>query len=300
MRNSIKLPSRRRSGVSIRRLGLNRVRASVIFHFSFFILPWLAWAYPPAPDAIIYGMVKDQNGMPLTDPTDQVILQNAAGVQVVGTVQPGLAIGVNYLVHVPMDGATLGSLYAANAQVVGNHYKLYVSVNTTTNLPIEMTGAWSVLGLSASQTRQNLTLGTDANGDGIPDAWEQAFLASLGVNLSLAGINPNTDYAHNGRTLLQEYLLGDYPFNPGYNFGVTLVSQNAGSAVLAFTTMTGRSYMVSGSADLQNWMPLAFTIPAQATTPTTSYYAQSIQPLQLQTVQPTNSPTVQFFRLQLQ
>jgi hypothetical protein len=277
-----------------------RAWASVILHFTFCILPWLAWAYPPAPDAIIYGMVKDQNGMPLTDPTDQVILQNAAGAQVVGAVQPGLAIGINYVVHVPMDAGTLGTLYAPNAQVVGNQYKLYVSVNTTTNLPIEMSGSWSILGASASQTRQNLTLGTDANGDGIPDAWEQAFLASIGVNIPLASINPNADYAHDGRTLQQEYLLGDYPFNPGYNFAVTLVSQNAGSAVLAFTTMTGRSYTVSGSADLQNWTPLAFTIPALGTSPSTAYYAPSIQPLQIQTLQPTNSPTVQFFRLQLQ
>jgi hypothetical protein len=145
-----------------------------------------------------------------------------------------------------------------------------------------------------------LTLGTDANGDGIPDAWEQAFLASIGVNVPLSSINPNTDYAHNGRTLLQEYLLGDYPFNPGYNFAVTLVSQSGGSAVLAFTSMTGRSYSVFGSADLQNWTPLSFTIPAQGTAPSTAYYAPGIQPLQIQTIQPTNSPTVLFFRLQLQ
>lgn len=300
MKTPAHLRSRFRTGILPRHLRACRVLAAIGLPVALCLAPSLAWAYPPAPDAIIYGLVKDQNGMPLMDPNDQVILQNAAGVQVVGTIQPSLAIGVNYALHVPMDAATVGTLYAPNAQLAGNQYKLYVSVNTTTNLPIEMTGSWSVLGNPASQARQNLTLGVDANGDGIPDAWETSFLASIGVNIPLSSINPNTDYAHNGRTLRQEFLLGDYPFNPGYNFTVTLVSQNSGSAVLAFTTMTGRTYTVLGSADLQNWMPLSFTIPSQGTPAGTSYFAPSIQPLEIQTLQPTNAPTMQFFRLQLQ
>jgi hypothetical protein len=157
-----------------------------------------------------------------------------------------------------------------------------------------------VLGIPASQTLQNLTLGTDANGDGIPDQWETNFLASLGLNIPLSSINPNKDYSGDGRTLRQEYLLGDYPFNPGYNFKVSIVSQNAGSAVIAFTTMTARTYTVSGSSDLQNWTPVSFTVPANGSAVMTSYYASTIQPLQIQTVQPTNAPAEQFFRLQLQ
>ena len=260
-----------------------------------------ARAFPPAPDAVIYGLVKDQYGTPLTDADDQVILQNAAGVQVVGNIQPGLAIGVNYSLNVPMDAGTAGGLYTANAQLTGNQYKLYVSVGATTNLPIEMTGGWSVLGKPASSTRQDLTLGGDANGDGIPDSWEQQFLASLGLNIALASINPNADYAHDGRTLKQEYLLGNFPYNPGDNFGVQILSQTNGSVVLAFTTMTGRTYTAYGSPDLQNWTTLSFTIPAQGGLGTmASYYSSVIAPIQIQTVQPTNAPAMQFFRLSLQ
>jgi len=261
----------------------------------------VARAFPPAPDAIIYGMVKDQYGTPLTVASDQVILQTPGGVQVVGNIQPGLAIGVNYALNVPMDAGTVPGLSTPNAQLPGNQYKLYVSVGSTTNLPVEMEGAWSVIGLPASSTRQDLTLGTDSTGDGIPDAWIQQFLASLGLNIALANVNPNADYAHDGRTLKQEYLLGDYPYNPGYNFNVQILSQTNGSVVLAFTTMTGRTYLAYGSTDLQNWTPLSFTIPAQAGLGTmASYYASVIAPLQIQTVQPTNAPPMQFFRLSLQ
>jgi hypothetical protein len=145
-----------------------------------------------------------------------------------------------------------------------------------------------------------LTVGVDSNGDGIPDAWELLFFQEIGTNVALANINPNADYAHDGRTLWQEYLLGNYPFNPGNNFAVKIVSQNAGSAVLAFTTMTGRTYTAFGSADLQNWTALSFTIPSAGPAVTTSYYAANIQPVQIQTVQPASGPQMQFFRLQLQ
>lgn len=263
------------------------------------IFPWLAQAFPPAPNALIYGMVKDQYGTPLTAGA-HVLLQAPGGVQVVGAVQPGLAVGVNYSVSVAMDAGTAGALYSANVVVPGTAYRLSVVTGTTTNLPLEMAATRPQMGLPASLSRQDLTLGVDANGDGIPDAWEEVFLSELGVSLALAQIDPNADYGRDGRTLRQEYLLGNYPFNPGDHFQVQLVSQNAGSAVLAFTTMTGRAYSAVGSSDLQTWTPLAFTIPATGPAVLSYYTATTIQPLQIQTVPPTNGPTPLFFRLQLQ
>jgi hypothetical protein len=245
-------------------------------------------------------MVKDQYGTPLMNPADEVVLQTPGGVQVAATVQPNLAIGVNYAVHVPMDSGTFGSPYVTNALSAAAPYKLYVCVGGVTNLPLEMIGAYPLLGAPAQMTLQNLTLGTDANGDGIPDAWEALFFQEIGTNVNLANVNPNADYARDGRTLMQEYLLGNYPYNPGDNFSVKIVSQNAGSAVLAFTSMTGRTYAAFGSADLKNWTPLSFTVPAAGPVAATSYYASTIQPVQIQTIQPANGPQMQFFRLQLQ
>jgi len=259
-----------------------------------------AYGFPPAPDGVIYGLVKDQYGTPLSNSGDQVILQTPAGVQVTCNIQSGLAVGVNYALSVPMDFGVSPDPYAPDALFAGAQYKLYVTVATTTNLPIEMTGTNRVLGAPAQQTQQDLTLGADANGDGIPDAWEQLFLSEIGKNLPLASINPNADYARDGRTLEQEYLLGNYPFNPTNSFNVQLVSHHAGSAVLAFTTITGRDYAVLGSPDLKHWTPVAFTIPATGAPAATSYYAPKIQRLQIQTVQPANAPVMQFFRLQLQ
>src|SRR5271167_2068324 len=66
----------------------------------------LAWpaarAYPPAPDVLIYGIVKDEYGNPLANTSDMVILQTPSGVQVAAPIQPNLAIGVNFAINVPM------------------------------------------------------------------------------------------------------------------------------------------------------------------------------------------------------
>ena len=272
----------------------------ILYSLAFSLLSVRVLAFPPAPDGIIYGMVKDQFGTPLTVSGDQVILQTPGGVQVVGTIQPGLAVGINYELNVPMDAGTFGGPYNASALLAGAQYKLYVVVGSSTNLPMEMTGAYSVLGIPAALTRQDLTIGSDSNGDGIPDSWETLFLSEVGANVTLAQINPNADYAHDGRTLKQEYLLGDYPYDPGYNFSVQILSQTGGSALLAFTAMTGRTYSVNGSSDLKNWTPVAFAIPANGPVTMTSFYSSQVQPLQFQTIQPTNGPILQFFQFELQ
>lgn len=257
-----------------------------------------AQAFPPAPDTIIYGMVKDQYGTPLMNQADQVILQTQSGTQIAAAIQPNLAVGVNYELHVPMDAGTFGAAYSSNALLTATPYKLYVIVGGVTNLPIEMIAASPSLAKPAQMTSQNLTLGTDANGDGIPDAWEALFFQEIGTNVT--NINPNADYANDGRTLMQEYLLGNYPYNPTNQFVVTMVGQSAGSAVLSFTTMTGRTYTAYGSPDLQNWTPLSFSIPSAGTVPAASYFAPNIQAIQIQTVQPAGAPQMQFFRVQLQ
>jgi hypothetical protein len=225
-------------------------------------LAFSARAFPPAPDTVIYGIVKDQYGTPLMNQADEVILQAPSGTQVAVTIQPNLAVGVNYALHVHMDAGTFGAAYSSNALLTATPYLLYVVVGGVTNLPMAL------------------------------------FFQDIGTNVT--NINPNADYAHDGRTLMQEYLLGNYPYNPTDHFSVKMVSQNAGSAVLAFTTMTGRTYTAYGSADLQNWTPLSFNVPSAGTVASASYFAQNIQAIQIQTVQPAGAPQFQFFRVQLQ
>ena len=260
--------------------------------------PPAALAYPPAPDNVIYGLAKDQYGNPLSNPADLVILQTTNGIQVAANIQPNLAIGVNYMVRVPMDAGSIPPPYVSNALTAGAQFQLYVVVNSATNLPIEMQDGYLTLGASSQHLMQNLTLGQGLGDSGVPLAWAEAFLASLGLNIPGASINPYAVYTQDGRTLQQEYLLGNFPYQTNA-FSVRIISQSAGSAALSFTTAAGHTYTASGSPDLINWTPLSFTIPAIGPAVLTYYPATTNQLIQIQTIPPAPAPQVQFFRLQL-
>ncbi len=263
-----------------------------------FLSPLAAWAYPPAPDILIYGLAKDQYGNPLANPADTVVLQTSTGMQVVANIQPNLAVGINYAVQVPMDAGSIPQPYVSNALTTGTQFQLLVVVNSATNVPIEMQGTNLTLGAPSQLLVQNLTLGQGLGASGVPLAWAEAFLASLGLNVSAGSINPYGVYTSDGRTLQQEYLLENFPYQTNA-FSVNIVSQSAGSAVLSFTTAPGRTYTASGSSDLKNWTPLSFSIPAAGPTMLTSYYSSTNHLLQIQTIPPDSTPPVQFFRLQL-
>ncbi len=265
-------------------------------------LPAPALAYPPAPHHVIYGLIRDDFGTPLMTPRAQVVLETPGGVQIAATLTPGQAPGVNYQLQVPMDAGITPDPYEPTALTASAAFKLYVVIGQVTNLPIQMAGNFALLGQPGKQTRIDLTVGVDSNGDGIPDAWEMAYLAAIGSNLSLANVNANSVLGPDGLTLLQEYLAGYYPFDPADTFLLKLVDVHGGSPILQFTAITGRSYTLLGSADLNTWAPLSFLIPSEgANGPTHSVFvAPSVQTLQLQALQPAAGPQMHYFRLMLQ
>ncbi len=260
-----------------------------------------ALAFPPAPYHLIYGMVRDQYGTPLTVPQDQILLETQSGVTLPVNITPGMAAGINYEIKVPMDAGLTSDLYQANALLYATPFQMYVVIGTTTNIPLQTLTNHMALGEPGQSTRVDLTLGVDSNGDGIPDAWEEAFLASLGLNIPLSALNPNLDLAHDGRTLLQEFLLGDYPFDPNQQFQVSIVGMNGTAPIVDFPTMTGRSYILLGSPDNKNWEPLPFNLPTDAPGTThTFYYAPSIGTAEVQVIPPAGATNGLFIKMLLQ
>ena len=263
-------------------------------------LPQAALAFPPAPHHVIYGLIKDQYGTPLMTDQAQVILITPTGVQLMTTVVPELGFQINYQLEVPMDAGLTADPYEPNALMAGANFSMLVVLGGTTNLPIQMAGNLAQLGQPGQQNRIDLTLGVDANGDGIPDAWELAYLSELGSSLGLANINANSRIGPNGLTLLQEFLAGYYPYDPTDTFTLQLLSVSGGSALVQFTATTGRYYSLLGSGDLRSWVPLSFRLPAEGPSgPIHSYYySSSIQTLQLQSLPPgaSSPPTLGFNR----
>ncbi|MGD0260172.1 MAG: hypothetical protein ABSD29_10155 [Verrucomicrobiota bacterium] len=262
-----------------------------------------ARAYPPGPYHVLYGTVRDQYGTPLSSAQAQIVLQTPAGLQFCAPVVPGISIpGVNYLLRVPLDSGVTPDLYQPNVLVPAAPFKLVVVIGTVTNLPIQMTGTNFALGSWAMSTRVDLTLGVDSNGDGLPDAWEYAFLAAIGATNTLASLHANSVLTPDGLTLAQEFLLGTAVFDPDDPLKITFLGFNGASPVLQFPTLSGRSYTVRMSTNLKNWSLAAFNLASDAPdAPARSVcIAPSTAIIQVYVAPPPAGTTKQFYQIQVQ
>src|SRR4029434_45759 len=134
---------------------------------------------------------------------------------------------VNYRLEVPMDSGTAPDLYQPTALRPFFQYRLKVVIGQTVYLPIEMGGHFAQSGQPSQKTRIDLTLGVDSDGDGLPDAWEQALIAIYGGTLD--SVWPQDDADGDGISNLDEYLAGTYAFDPSDGFRLTLTGVVAGA-----------------------------------------------------------------------
>ena len=270
-----------------------------ILSFAIGLFCFTALAYPPAPYHTIYGIVRDQYGTPFVSTDVRILLVASNGTSVLAQLSPGISPGVNYQLNVTMDAGLTPIPYKPTAYAAAAPFKLFVVLGGITNTPIEMSGDFSHLGEPSQSSRLDLTLGVDANGDGIPDAWELAILGELGSSLTLNQINANSQLFGDSRTLLQAYLAGGDPL-AGSSLALTLVSYNAGAPLLQFPALAGHSYTLLRSADLQHWTNASFTIPALGSATYTFYTENNAESLQVQLILPVPAPAAQFFRVQQQ
>ena len=253
-------------------------------------------AFPPAPHHLVHGTVRDELGHPLSPHSAEVILETSSGRKIVTRISKGLEPGVNYEIGVPMDAGITADLYKPTALRPAIPFKIRVRIGQTSYLPIEMTGDFAHLGEPGQRTRLNLTLGEDADGDGIPDAWERL---AQGAGGSLADFRPGDDLDGDGLSNLDEYLAGTYALDPADGFTLKILPNPADQTVLEFTAIRGRTYTVLGSADLQNWSPVAFRLRGATTPPAATYQATDVRPIQVET-DPGTSRELRFFKLVVQ
>ena len=266
------------------------------------LLPSASRAFPPAPPHVIYGQVRDQYGVPLSLANAQIIfsVEGTNGVQITGSIVPNLEPGVNYRLSLPMDSGIAPDLYKPTALMPTVPFRIRVKIGSTTYLPMEMSVNYANLGKPAQSTRIDLTLGVDANGDGLPDAWQQLLIAMLGPS---ALIGPNDDADGDGISNLDEYLTGTYAFDPASGFRLELVRGAGGTPLLEFMVIISRTYTVFGSTNLQTWSPLEFKIPADGPGAPSlpNYHAADVHILQGEPILPPGLPASRhFFKVQVQ
>lgn len=217
-------------------------------------------AFPPAPHHVIFGLVRDQIGNPLTSSTAQVTMTVSSGASLMDLVVPNLEPGANYRLQVPMDSGLTSDLYQASALLPAVPFKLSVKVGSVTYVPMEMKGDYAVLGQPGEMTRIDLTLGVDSDNDGLPDAWEQAAFRQLGMTWKAGALNPNAMYPGTGLTFAQVYVAGTYSYAPKDGFVLNMTGVVNDKVQLAFTAVKGRGYTIESAATLGSFVPVNFRL----------------------------------------
>ncbi len=220
-------------------------------------------AFPPAPYHTVHGLVRDEQGRPLASQEGTVHLLGASNQQIVyAPVGAAVGPGENYILRVPIDSATDARLYQVNATRPALPFTIRVVIKGVVHVPIEMTGATWTMGKAAQNTRLDLTLGVDSDGDGLPDAWEQRLIDSdeSGRLKSLADVRPEDDADSDGFTNLQEYLIGTYALDLLDALKLEVVATTEEATQLEFTAITGRSYRLRSSTDAVTWTHESFAI----------------------------------------
>ncbi len=261
----------------------------------------LAQAFPPALPHTIYGMARDEYGNPLrTNAT--IILTTSAGVSVSCVVDPEDEPGVNFRLTVPLDSGVKSDIYKNGVLQPAVPFRIRVSINNATFLPLEMAGDYSLLGQPGKKTRIDLTLGEDTNGNGLPDAWERAIIAARGWNLGLNGLDANSSPGKNGVSLLQEYVAGTYGFEDGNGLNLAIARVESGTPVLEFLAVRGRTYTIVGSASLKTWAPIPFRVllPDGGGESVSSYLSTEVRLLQVAVPAPATGAAPLFYKLQIQ
>jgi len=221
-----------------------------------------AMAYPPAPDHVIFGTVRDEKGKILGIGEGIVIAYSGSteivriGTNVLGDDR------TNFILRIPIDSGRMGSPYKATALLPASPITFRVMIGGVANVPIEVSRIPFSVGTPGGRTRIDLTLGVATDDDGLPHAWERTLLDrdNSGRLRTLADVRPGDDSDNDGLTNLQEFLLGTYALDKLDGLALSIVAVENGRARLRFATIPGRTYSIKSSTDLNSWNSQEFSL----------------------------------------
>jgi len=226
-----------------------------------------AQAFPPAPNYTIYGLVRDQVGATLSvDGAEIILLRDNVEIGR-APIFKDLRLDSNYELNIRIDQTNSGTrVYSTKAVAPQGLYSLKVVMNGQTFLPIEAKGTLRV-GNGGERVRLDLSLGLDANNDGLPDAWQEWVLYQAGRRPGQAGwdislVTKNGDFDGDGISNFIEYLAGTFAGDATERFELRLTNKTSTYVSFEFYAITGKVYGIEQSTNLQTWtsVPLAATV----------------------------------------
>ena len=221
----------------------------------------------PKPPVVTYGLIRDEYGVPLAadakavarlvreaEPEGRIYAQSA--------IEANVYLGMNYRLSLEIDSS---GPVRSRAATVGTMMRVQAIVEDVDE-GLSPSPTWATPAAGTLQ-RRDYTLGEDADGDGLPDAWELWTMelnpraGEAGEPDDLASFKPDADSDRDGMSNLQEFLAGTDPFSATDLFSIVGFEPvpGTGLAALTFKTSVDRLYhvLVSETVDGSNWSPVA-------------------------------------------
>ncbi len=238
-----------------------------------FLVALVASAFPPAPSYTLYGLVRDQVGKALAVEGAEIILLRDNVEIGRGPIFANLGLDSNYEISLRIDQTVAGTrTYSTKAVSPQGVFSIRVLLNGQTFMPIEASGVLRA-GNGGERVRLDLSLGVDANNDGLPDAWQEFQLYQAGRRPGQPGwdinlITRDGDFDGDGTSNFLEYIAGTFASDATERFELRLTGKSATAVAFEFYAITGKVYGIEQSADLRTWSVAAFSLTPGGTTAT--------------------------------
>jgi len=216
--------------------------SSFILHPSSFI-PLSAGL--PQPAVTYYGQAKDGFGWPYTE-NATVYLMSTTNRLAQHEVNGSLSPGVNFMLSVPLDDGRDTNNYSQVAARTGEPVSIVVQDLYGQHTIMESNEV-PVIPEQGEVLMINVTAGTDIDGDGLPDAWEQELINYLmdPAITNIWDVTPGADPDDDRCSNYHEYTAGTFAFlDYDYFYAEMFDRMSNGWAKIEFLSVAGKVYGV--------------------------------------------------------